>query len=143
MANKETKGADVGLYVDIAGTQTLVAAKRGLEFEESSDTIDAGHNDNLGWPTRLPGQQDATIDWDGVMLLDDQTGAFAASHNALRQAKRNGDVVTCQIRYPYGNLADQGDFLIETITLTAPYDAEATISVSLSVTGAVSEVTVT
>lgn len=138
MANQETQGVDVGLYAPVSGTPTLVAAKRGLEFEETADTIDIGHADNYGWMERLYGQQEYSVDWDGVMLLDDSSGSFAASHKALRDAKRNGNIIAVEVRYPFGVPSDSGDALVTSITLSAPYDAEATISVSLESTGAIS-----
>lgn len=142
MANTELTGLDIGFYVPISGTQTLVAAKRNLELEEGMDPIDVGHAGNEGWLARIAGQQEFSVDFDGVMLLDDGTGSFEASHNRLRQAKRGGEIITVQVRYPFGSNADEGPALIETITLTAPYDAEATIAVSLISAGKLQEVTV-
>jgi len=137
MANQEVKGANVGLYVDVSGTQTLVAAKQGLDFEESMDTIDVGHSDNFGWMERIAGQQEFSVSWDGIMLLDDGTGSFAASHQRLRQAKRQGEIVTLEIRYPFGGPTDQGQGLVTTVTLTAPYDGAATIAADIESVGAV------
>lgn len=138
MADKEVKGVNVGLYVDISGTYTLVAAKRGLEFEENTDTIDIGHSDNYGWIERLPGQQEATVDWDGLVLLDDATGNFAASHQALRQTKRQGNILALEIRYPFGGSVDQGSGIITSLNISAPYDGETTFSASIESTGAFS-----
>lgn len=215
MPNRETEGLFVAFYADVSGTQTLVAAKRGLELEETTDNIDVSHATNMrapievlnldtsndevtirgdralelnahptfelvntdgddgtyeaasvslsggdtvitvsgditnggltgtaqaliiapyGYIQRIPGQQDWSASWDGIMLLDDATGSFEASHEALRNAKRNENSVLVQTRYPNtdgSNPRDEGDVYIETITLTAPYDAEATIAMDM------------
>lgn len=215
MPDVENSGLLIGMYVDIAGTKTLVAAKRGMEIEESADMIDVSHADNMkapirvlsmsaandtvtlsgdrrvelnshpefalqgtaaengaktaasvslngsnntvvtvaggiandtfglatafvvapyGFPARLRGEQDWNASWDGVMLLDDQTGDFAASHNALREAKRTQSPVTLEFRYPHAGASiprDESEGVISSVTLTAPYDAEATVAVEI------------
>lgn len=135
MANSEVKGVNVGLYVDISGTYTLVAAKRGLEFEETAETIDIGHADNYGWIERLPGQQEFSVDWDGLVLLDDSTGSFEASHQHLRQTKRQGNILAVEVRYPFGGPVDQGSGIITSLNISAPYDGETTFSASIESTG--------
>lgn len=214
MPTVETEGALVGFYADVSGVQTLVAARRGLELEETSDTIDMTHADNMvapivvlnidtsndtieisgdrrrelnahpsfdlvgtsgddgayeatstslsggntvvsisgsfsngtvldgralivapyGFMEREPGQQDWTASLDHVMLLDDSTGAFEASHQALREAKRNQNTILVQVRYPNTdgtNPRDEADALVSSITLTGPYDDTATVSMEL------------
>lgn len=214
MPNVETEGALVGFYVDIAGAKTLVAAKRGLELEETSEMIDMTHADNMtapiivvdidttndeitiqgdrrrelnahpsfslvgtasddgdyeaastsllsgdtvitlvgavsggtvgngralivapyGFMERTPGQQDWNASVDGVMLLDDGTGSFEASHDALRDAKRNENEILTQMRYPNTdgtNPRDEANALVSSVTLTAPYDGEATVAIEL------------
>jgi predicted secreted protein len=212
MPNVETEGALVGLYCDVSGTQTLVAAKRGLDVEESSDSIDMSHSDNrvapievtnigssdvtvkgdrrreinahpefelrntpnddgvyeatgtslsggntvisvsatlsggspgngralivapYGFIERVPGQQDWNASFDGVLLLDDATGSFEASHDALRDAKRNQNTILTQVRYPNtdgSNPRDEARALVSSMTLTAPYDGAATIAIEL------------
>ena len=134
MANSEIEGVNIGLYADVSGTMTLVAARQNVELEETTETIDIGHADNYGWLEKLPGQQDFTFSWDGLMLYDEATGSFAASHEALRQTKRNGNLLSLQLRYP-GGLADAGDAIITSLTLTAPYDEAATFAIEGEGTG--------
>lgn len=135
MAVTEVEGVNVGLYVDISGTYTLVAAKRGLELEESAETIDVGHADNYGWIERIAGQQEFSVSWDGIMLLDDATGSFEASHQHLRQTKRQGNIIALEVRYPFGGPTDTGSGIITSLTLTAPYDDAATIAADIESTG--------
>lgn len=214
MPNSETEGVLVGFFADVGGTPTLVAARRGLELEETADTIDISHADNrrapinvlalntgndevtiqgdrrreldtykefelrgtagddgtytatgtslssgntvvsvsggisngtvgtgralivapYGFIQRTPGQQDWSASLDNVMLLDDSTGSFEASHNALRQSKRNENPIGIQVRYPNAdasNPRDEASGLVTSITLTAPYDGEATVAFEL------------
>lgn len=214
MPNTETEGALIGIYVDVSGTQTLVAAKRGLELEETAETIDMTHADNMvapivvlnidtandeitvagdrrrelnahpvfdvvgtvgddgeyeaastslssgdtvvtlvgsvsnggvgngralivapyGFMERAPGQQDWNASLDNVALLDDGTGTFEASHDALRDAKRNQSTILTQVRYPNtdgSNPRDEAKAMVTSINLTAPYDDGATIAMDL------------
>lgn len=214
MPNVETEGALVGFYADVSGVQTLVAAKRGFELEETAETIDMTHADNMvapivvqainttadevtiegdrrrelnahpnfslvgtagddgdyeatslslssgntvvgisgsfsngtvgngralvtapyGFMQRTPGQQDWNASLDAVMLLDDGTGSFEASHEALRDAKRNENPILTQVRYPNtdgSNPRDEARALVTSVTLTAPYDDAATVAMEV------------
>lgn len=136
MANQEQKGADIGIYVDVEGTMTLVAARRNFELEETTEGIDIGHEGTGGWVRRMAGQQDWSASIDSVLLLDDVTGSFEASHKAIRDAKRAGETVTVEVRYPGSeDHKDQGEAIVTSITLTSPYNEEATVALELSAAG--------
>lgn len=214
MPNKEIPGVEVGLYVDIEGTKTLVAARRSLEFEETTEQVDLSHADNMfatrritgvdatantitaegdcvrevtirpdiailknadlagdytadaaalsdgdtvitlaeditgetveglvrfvapyGFMKRAAGQQDWSASLSGLLLLDEATGSFAASHKALRDAKKNEDPITVQVRYPAtdgSNPREEGEAIVTSVSLTSPYNEEATVDVELS-----------
>ena len=50
MPLRETEGSYIGFYADVSGTMTLVAAKQSFEFEETAETIDVSHAENMWAP---------------------------------------------------------------------------------------------
>lgn len=142
MSQDETKGAALGLWVPVSGTKTLVAARRDLELNETADTREITTADSGDWREFLAGAQEWDLSLGHMLLLDDQTGDMEASHQALKDAKRNKNIIEAQLRYPGSNdNAEQGDCLVTELTLTSGYDEMATVAVTLQGTGPLSEVT--
>lgn len=134
MPLQETKGAVVGIYADVSGTQTLVAARRDLELTESTDTRETTTTQAGAWKTFRPGAQDWTASLSHLLLIDDASGETEASQKALIDAKRNRNIIAIQVQYPGGS-KDEGDAIVEELTTSAGYDEMATVDVSLQGTG--------
>lgn len=147
MPSEEVMGHEFGVYApieDASGvvTQTLVAGSRSIDFEETTEMVDASHADNYDWANKMPGQQDSTLDLEHVHLVDRSTGDLDASHQALKDAKRNGDIVQVKRRRP-GGKEEQVPMYVANIGISLPYDDVATNTISLEGTGAPSESDVT
>jgi len=73
-----------------------------------------------------------------VLLIDQSTGSFEASHRALLRAERHGRLIGVKIRYPNEDSSDprdEGNGYITDFTLTSPYDELATVSISVDGSG--------
>jgi predicted secreted protein len=134
MPAEETLGYKFGVYVPVGSTPTLVAAARSTDFEETAEAVDASHAGNFPWATKKPGQQDSSLDLENVHLVDTATGELDASHQALLDAKRNGDEVTVQVRRP-GGKQDEIPMIVTSVSISMPYNEVATNSISLEGTG--------
>lgn len=137
MALEETVGTVLGVYVDVSGTMTLVAARQDLELNETAETREVTNASTGGdWREFLAGAQEWTISLGHILLLDDETGAYEASHKAMRDAKRNRNQITVQLRYPgTDNAAETGNAIITELSLTAGYDEMGTVSATLQGAG--------
>jgi predicted secreted protein len=74
-----------------------------------------------------------------LLLLDQSTGELEASQKAVRDAKRNRNIITLQVQYP-GGTKDEGEGIIEELTLSAGYDEMATMDVSIQGTGPITRI---
>ena len=130
----ETQGAEIGIYVPVSGTQTLVAARRDFELSESMDTREVTSTAAGTYKEFTPGAQEWEVSLSTLLLIDKSTGALEASQAALQDAHRNQNIITVEARYPGGE-KDQGDALITSITTAGNYDEIGTIDASFQGTG--------
>ncbi len=133
-SHSEIKGAVVGLYVPVNGTSTLVAARRDFELSESTDTRETTSTATGEWKEFRPGAQEWSASLTHMLLIDVTDGSLEASHQALRDAKRNRNFASLEVQYP-GGTVDEGEGLVEELALDAPYDEVATVDVSIQGTG--------
>ena len=133
MSTDEQVGANIGVYVPVDDgstvTQTLVAARQGLDYSESKESLDAAHADNYGYMHRIYGQGDTSLDVDGLLMIDESTGDKDASQQALQDALRNDTVLTVQVRYP-GGRQEEISMLITEFSFSADFDGVSTYSAS-------------
>lgn len=138
----EADGALFGVYVPINSTMTLVAGRQDLDLEESADTRETSDAGTGGWRTFVAGAQEWSTSFSNLLLLDDQTGAIEASQRALVDAKRNRNVITLELRWPFGSEAERGDAIIEEINFSMNFDEMSQVEFSAQGTGPIQTVTV-
>ena len=136
MPATEQRGSAVGVYVDISGTPTLVAARRGFEYNETTDTIETTSTSSGDWKEFMASLQEGEATLDALHLIDDQTGSVEASQQHIIDAKRNGNTVEVERRLPGEGTGEKITCIVTDITYTANYDEAAQISVTLKQTGA-------
>lgn len=110
---------------DVAPVWTTVAGQRGGTFNRSSDTLDLTSKDNAGWQDEDYGVASWTIEGDGLLVEDD------AGYLALEDAFDNKQFVQVRWETAAGNKYE-GQALIADFNTEAPYDDNATYSITLN-----------
>lgn len=127
-----TRGIDFLIKVNTGTADTpeytAVGAQRGASLSLSAETLDKTTKDSDGWTESLSGIKSWSISTDGLLILDD------AGYMALEDAYMNGDNVLVQMATKTGALYE-GEAIIATIDLEAPYDDLANYSVELTGAG--------
>ena len=123
------KGID---FIIKIGTDVL-GGQRGATLNRSADEIDTTTKDGGGWTENVAGLRSWGIDSDGLIVEDN------AAFLALEAAYSAGTPVTVVMQTAAGNQytgqANITDFPVE-----GPHDAEATYSITLVGSGALSKV---
>lgn len=119
------------------GTYITVGGARGASINMSADEIDVTTKDSAGWREKASSFKSWEVSHDGL-ILNGNTG-----FEELMDAYMNGTNVLIQFTYAGAEGTEEyaGECLISSIDLDAGYDAEATYSVALSGTGALSRTT--
>lgn len=126
-----TRGIDFLIKVNTGTAEapeyTAVGAQRGASLSLSADTLDKTTKDSDGWTELLAGNKSWSISTDGLLILNDE------GYMALEDAYMAGENVLVQMSTKSGALYE-GEAVISTIDLEAPYDDLA--SYSTEITGA-------
>jgi TP901-1 family phage major tail protein len=123
LANTGTAGAP---------TYEVVGCQRDATIEESSDTIDVSCKDSRAMRV-LPGRFSGSISLDALYVPTD------AAYLALRAANRNGELILVA-REVDGVVEETVNAKIDSMSESFPDQAEATISISLTIDGFWAEV---
>lgn len=123
------RGVNFLLYVNTGTaelpTYTKVAGQRGGTFNRSSDTIDLTSKDSDGWMDEDYGMASWGIEADGLLVEDD------AGYMALENAFDNKGIVLVRWETAGGNQYE-GEAIITDFPTEAPYDDNATYSITLN-----------
>ena len=113
------KGLDVLIKVNVGTAEVpeyvAVGAQRGASLSMASETLDKTSKDSDGWQESLSGLKSWSISTDGLLILDD------AGYMALEEAYMASENVLVQFSTKSGAMYE-GDAIITTIDLDAPYD---------------------
>ena len=102
----------------------LVAGQRGATLNRGQDTADTTTKDGDGWAENQPTIKNWGVDADGLIVKDDE------GYAALEQAFNDGEQIL--VRYIRGDgTKKRGLCTITDFPEEAPYDSEATYSVTL------------
>lgn len=132
------KGNLLGVYVDVSGTDTLIACTTGGSFSASLETIDATCKDNDGARAILPGGQtwsmsvDGLIKYDAAYGMEDLWTLFAAKTQVT--VRWSTEVA--------GDTYKEGSAYITSFEETAGLNEVSTYSVSFEGTGTITSGTV-
>lgn len=123
------RGVNFLLYVN-TGTEavpvyTKIAGQKGGSFTRSTDTIDLTSKDNVGWQDEDYGVASWSIEADGLLVEDD------AGYSALEDAFDNKEFVLVRWETAAGNKYE-GQAIISDFSTEAPYDDNATYSITLN-----------
>lgn len=130
-------GSDVLLLVNIGTAASpvyqAVGSQRNVTLEESTEEVDVSSKDSRAKRV-LAGRYGATISLDALYVptRDD--------YNALKDAMRNGELILVA-RQESGVTTETANALVTSMSEEFPDQADATISVSLTVDGFWTELT--
>lgn len=113
------KGLDVLIKVNVGTSEVpeyvAVGAQRGASLSMASETLDKTSKESDGWQESLSGLKSWSISTDGLLILDDE------GYMALEEAYMASENVLVQFSTKSGAMYE-GDAIITTIDLDAPYD---------------------
>lgn len=113
------RGLDVLIKVNIGTVDSpeyvAVGAQRGASLGMSAETLDKTSKDSDGWQESLAGLKSWTLSTDGLLILNDE------GYMALEDAYMMSENVLVQFSTKTGAIYE-GDAIITTIDLDAPYD---------------------
>ncbi|MFU8688479.1 phage major tail protein, TP901-1 family [Rossellomorea sp. FS2] len=123
------RGVNFLLFVNTGTAEapiyTKVAGQKGGTFNRSTDTIDLTSKDNYGWQDEDYGIASWSIEADGLLVEDD------LGYQALEDAFENKEIVLVRWQTAAGTKYE-GDAIITDFSSEAPYDDQATYSVTLN-----------
>lgn len=127
-----TRGIDFLVKINTgtaeAPVYTTVGAQRGASLSMSAETLDKTSKDSEGWMESLAGMRSWSISTDGLLILDDE------GYLAIEDAYMLGNNVLIQMTTKSGALYE-GDAIITTVDLDAPYDDLANYSAEFTGAG--------
>lgn len=129
-------GKDTLLYVAGPGSTkdkpvwVLVGGQRNAPLKRSANTLDASHKSSGGWGATIPGQKSWSIDYSGLMVLNDDGLAI------LDACFTEGKQVNVKIQYK-DKTYRTGWATVTEFDDDNAHDAVATVSVSLTGVGAI------
>ncbi len=122
----------IDITVEIGGV--VVAGQRGATLDRTADTIDSTAKDSAGkWKQNDVSFKSWSADCDGLLVEDD------GGYLALEAAYLAGTKVAVTVTFPSGD-TQGGQAIITSFPIEAPYDDDATYSVSLMGDGALTKV---
>jgi len=131
-----TNGTDILLYANTGTpavpTYTLVGSQRDVTFEESTEAIDTSDKSSRAF-SGLPGRYKATISLEALYVEDD------TAYQALRDAMRDGELILVE-RLESDGRDETANAIVEKLSESAPDQGEATVSISLTISGTWTEV---
>lgn len=124
-------GSDILLLVN-TGTAEIpvyeaVGSQRDVTFDEATEEIDVSSKDSRAQRV-LPGRYSASLSLDSLYVFDDD------GYLALRDAMRDGELILVA-RQEDGVTEETADALITSLSEAFPDQAEATISIDLTIDG--------
>jgi TP901-1 family phage major tail protein len=130
------KGVDFLIFVETTtpGTYTKVAGQRGGTLNRERETIDVTSKDGDGWADVEYGLGSWSIEGDGLLVESD------VAFQALEDALMDGTIVKVRFQTAAGNKYE-GDALVTSLPIEAPYDDTATYSITLTGKGKPTKVT--
>ncbi len=124
-------GSDILLLVN-TGTASVpvyeaVGSQRGVTFDEATEEIDVSSKDSRAKRV-LPGRYSANVSLENLYVWSDD------GYHALRDAMRDGELILIA-RQRDGVTMETCDALVTSMSEDFPDQAEATISIDLTVDG--------
>lgn len=126
------RGVDILLLVEdeeTPDTFVAVGGQRNATLSETVETIDETSKDSNGWYEYEYGISGWTISFDGV-YIENEVG-FELLKNAMRKKKK----IRVRLQEGENGVIEEGQALVISKDLEAPYDAEVTYSGELQGTG--------
>jgi TP901-1 family phage major tail protein len=133
------RGVDILLMVESTtpGTFETVAGQRNATFKEENEPIDTTSKLSGGYLEQDYGLGNWGIDCDGVYVTGE--AGLAKLRDAMRQRK----LIKCRWWESGSTKAEEGNAILTSREIEAPYDGESTYSLELTGTGTPTGVTLT
>lgn len=130
-------GKDTLLSINTGTTEvpkwTKVGGQRNSPINMTAETLDANHKTSGGWASTVPGMKSWNISYSGLLIMDED--GLAALEYCYRESKQ------ANVRIDYPNKTCQtGWAFVTEFDKDVGHDAIATVSITLSGVGPISEV---
>lgn len=132
MAGEKITGIDILVKVNTgtaeAPTWTSVGGQRNATLNLNSTGVDVTSKDNYGWTDELVGVNSWSIAFDGLYVESD------TAFGKLEMAFMSRQLIKVQLEMPSGKTYDGNGRI--TLSIAGPYNAEATVSGTITGAGA-------
>jgi TP901-1 family phage major tail protein len=127
-------GVDVLVYLDVAGTPTLLGGQSGASLSREINVIEVTSKDGNGWAENITGVKSWSIECEGYVVVND------AAYNSLETAFLNGDFVDVEVQMPNGDKYT-GQAVVSELPLEFAQDDAVTFSTTFVGNGALTKTT--
>ena len=123
-------------------TWTKIAGQRKGKFERKADVVKAQHKDSFPWYRKVQGFIEWTFDFDGVWIIDSETGIQDAGIKKMGECFENEEEAYVQIVTPmYDEPAGEGSTytghaIVGDFSIDGPHDNLITYTGKLEGNGA-------
>lgn len=132
MSGQASLGLDLLIYIG----SNPIGGQRGASYEMSAESIDISTKTTGAWKAKIGGAKEWTAECEGVFFFDE------VGFEAAKTAFRAGTPV--QLKFTKRNepqKGEQGNAIITSIAIDAPYDDAMTYSISFEGAGALESIT--
>ena len=132
MAQQANLGLDLLIYIG----DNPIGGQRGASYEMSAESIDISTKTTGAWKAKIGGAKEWTAECEGVFFFDE------VGFEAAKTAFRAGTPVKLKFsKRDEPTKGEQGDAIITSIAIDAPYDDAMTYSISFEGAGALESIT--
>lgn len=124
-----------GLLVKVSIGNNVIGGQRGATLNREMGTSDTTNKDGDGWSENSSTVKSWSIDCDGLIIKDEE------AYKSVKAAFIAGEAVEVKFGDSTCGIGEKGKAIITSFPIEAPYDSEATYSISLTGTGPLEEIT--
>ena len=132
MSEQANLGLDLLVYIG----ENAIGGQRGASYEMSAESIDISTKTTGAWKAKIGGAKEWTAECEGVFFFN-ETG-FEAAKTAFRAGT---PVLLKFTKRNEPTKGEQGNAIITSIAIDAPYDDAMTYSISFEGAGALESIT--
>ena len=131
MSGQANLGLDLLIYIN----EDPIGGQRGASYEMSAESIDISTKTTGAWKAKIGGAKEWTAECEGVFFFEE------AGFEAAKAAFRAGTPVQLKFsKRGEPTKGEQGNAIITSIAIDAPYDDAMTYSISFEGAGALEDI---
>lgn len=134
-------GTIIGLYKDVSGTLTRIAALTSNDLDVNIDTLETSNKSGAGWATFIAGKKGATFSFEGMFQENGSTSEL--SFEELYTDAVAGTAITLAFSSQVtGDIKYTASAILSNLKLSAPFNDTSKFTGSATITGAITKATI-